>query len=168
MSAAIGSRRPPDGVVEKRRRLQPDADRGEPEISHQHAFASYADMLERAMRLLKPELQSLMLIENVGNLVCPALFDLGERAKVATFSVTEGEDKPLKYPHMFRAANVVILSKIDLLPHVRFDAARAIANALAVNPDLTVFQLSAYTGEGMAQWYGWLKHELASCVAAAA
>jgi hydrogenase nickel incorporation protein HypB len=121
-----------------------------------------ADMLERAMQMLQPELNSLLLIENVGNLVCPALFDLGERAKVVIISVTEGEDKPLKYPHMFAAAGVMILSKIDLLPHVRFDAGRAIANALTVNPDLKVFQLSAYSREGMAEWYGWLKAELAA------
>jgi hydrogenase nickel incorporation protein HypB len=103
----------------------------------------------------------------VGNLVCPALFDLGERAKVVIFSVTEGEDKPLKYPHMFGAAEVLLLSKIDLLPHVRFDEERAVANALAVNPRLTVFQLSAYTGQGLAEWYGWLKGELAMQAAVA-
>jgi hydrogenase nickel incorporation protein HypB len=121
-----------------------------------------ADMLERALAMLNPELNSLLLVENVGNLVCPALFDLGERAKVVIFSVTEGEDKPLKYPHMFRAAAVMILSKIDLLPHVRFDVARALANARTVNPQLTVLPLSAYSGEGMAQWYAWLKTELAA------
>lgn len=123
-----------------------------------------ADMLERALRALNPELASLLLIENVGNLVCPALFDLGERAKVVIFSVTEGEDKPLKYPHMFGAAEVLILSKIDLLPHVRFDAERAIANALTVNPRLVVFRVSTYTGEGMRDWYDWLKGELALCM----
>jgi hydrogenase nickel incorporation protein HypB len=120
-----------------------------------------ADMLERALAMLKPELNSLLLVENIGNLVCPALFDLGERAKVVIFSVTEGEDKPLKYPHMFRAAAVMILSKTDLLPHVRFDVERAVANARTVNPRLTVLPLSAYSGEGMAEWYGWLKTELA-------
>jgi hydrogenase nickel incorporation protein HypB len=119
-----------------------------------------AEMLERALRALNPESGSLLLIENVGNLVCPALFDLGERAKVVIFSVTEGEDKPLKYPHMFGAAEVLILSKIDLLPHVRFDPERAVANALTVNPRLAVFRVSAYTGEGMREWYDWLKDEL--------
>ena len=127
-----------------------------------------ADMLERAMKLLGPAPNSLMMIENVGNLVCPALFDLGERAKVVIFSVTEGEDKPLKYPHMFSAASVAILNKTDLLPHVRFDAARAIANAMTINPRLRVFQVSSYTGEGMAAWYGWLKIELAACMEQAA
>ena len=125
-----------------------------------------ADMLERAIKLLEPERNSLMLIENVGNLVCPALFDLGERAKVVIFSVTEGEDKPLKYPHMFSAATLVILSKIDLLPHLRFDARRAVDNALTVNPRLKVLEVSAYSGEGLPQWYEWLKSELALCVSA--
>jgi hydrogenase nickel incorporation protein HypB len=119
-----------------------------------------AEMLERALALLEPEERSLLLVENVGNLVCPALFDLGERAKVVIFSVTEGEDKPLKYPHMFGAAEVLLLSKIDLVPHIRFDVERAVANALKVNPRLRVFRVSSYTGEGMPQWYGWLKGEL--------
>lgn len=122
-----------------------------------------ADMLERALGALKPAPASLLMIENVGNLVCPALFDLGERAKVVIFSVTEGEDKPLKYPHMFGAAEVLVLSKTDLLPHIRFDMERAVANALAANPRLTVFRLSACTGEGLPQWYDWLKSELGAC-----
>jgi hydrogenase nickel incorporation protein HypB len=103
-----------------------------------------------------------VLIENVGNLVCPALFDLGERAKVAIFSVTEGEDKPLKYPHMFRAADLVILNKIDLLPHLDFDVARVVANARAVNPGVALLQLSARTGEGLDAWYEWLRREAAA------
>ena len=119
-----------------------------------------ADMLERALHTLEPDSESLLLIENVGNLVCPALFDLGERAKVVIFSVTEGEDKPLKYPHMFGAAEVLILSKLDLQPHVRFDADTAVENALAVNPHLKIFRVSAYSGEGMSEWYDWLKTEL--------
>lgn len=119
-----------------------------------------ADMLERALDVLKPASSSLLMIENVGNLVCPALFDLGEHAKVVIFSVTEGEDKPLKYPHMFAAAEVLLLSKTDLLPHIRFDVDRAVANALDVNPTLRVFRLSAFSGEGMPQWYDWLKSEL--------
>ena len=102
------------------------------------------------------------MIENVGNLVCPALFDLGERAKVVILSVTEGEDKPLKYPHMFRAAELVILSKIDLLPHVDFDVDRAVANARQVNPDITVLRVSARTGEGLDGWYAWLRREAAA------
>lgn len=121
-----------------------------------------ADMLERAMTLLNPEPGSLLMIENVGNLVCPALFDLGERAKVVIFSVTEGEDKPLKYPHMFGAAEVMLLSKIDLIPHLRFNLALAIENARTVNPDLKIFPVSAYSGEGLEVWYDWLRSELAA------
>ncbi len=91
-----------------------------------------ADMIARGLQELRPSAGSIVMIENVGNLVCPALFDLGERAKAVILSVTEGEDKPLKYPHMFRAANLMILNKIDLLPHVDFDLPRAIANAARV------------------------------------
>jgi hydrogenase nickel incorporation protein HypB len=127
-----------------------------------------ADMLQRALTVLNPPPASLLLIENVGNLVCPALFDLGEQAKVVIFSVTEGEDKPLKYPHIFAAAQLLLLSKIDLLPHVRFDLQRATANALRINPKLTVFGVSAYSGEGMATWYAWLKSETAARARAAA
>jgi hydrogenase nickel incorporation protein HypB len=121
-----------------------------------------ADMVARGVSELRPKAGSVLLIENVGNLVCPALFDLGERAKVVILSVTEGEDKPLKYPHMFRAADVMILNKVDLLPHVDFDVARAIGNARAVNPEITVFRLSAKTGEGLDAWYGWLRREAAT------
>jgi hydrogenase nickel incorporation protein HypB len=119
-----------------------------------------ADMVDRALRALKPATGSLVIIENVGNLVCPALFDLGERAKVAIFSVTEGEDKPLKYPHMFAAAELVILSKTDLLPHVDFDMALAAANARQVNPDVTVLEASARSGDGLGQWYDWLRAQM--------
>jgi hydrogenase nickel incorporation protein HypB len=118
-----------------------------------------ADMVMRALQQLKPSAGSVVMIENVGNLVCPALFDLGERSKVVIFSVTEGEDKPLKYPHMFRAAEIMILNKIDLLPHVDFDITRAVANAVHVNPDINIFQLSARTGEGLDAWYQWLRDE---------
>jgi len=121
-----------------------------------------ADMVARGVSELKPKVGSVLLIENVGNLVCPALFDLGERAKIAILSVTEGEDKPLKYPHMFRAADVVILNKIDLLPHVDFDVARAIEYALKVNPEITTYQVSARTGEGLDAWYDWLRREAAA------
>ena len=99
---------------------------------------------------------SLLFIENVGNLVCPALWDLGEAAKVVVLSVTEGEDKPLKYPDMFAAAELMVLNKIDLLPHLRFDVQRCITAARQVNPALQVIQLSATTGEGMDEWLDWL------------
>ena len=126
-----------------------------------------ADMLQRALAMLNPPPASLLLIENVGNLVCPALFDLGEHAKVVIFSVTEGEDKPVKYPHMFAAAQLLLLSKIDLLPHLRFDVERAVANALHINPQLQILPLSAYSGEGMEQWYAWLRNERAARALAA-
>jgi len=119
-----------------------------------------ADMVARGFSELKPAPDSVLFIENVGNLVCPALFDLGERAKVAILSVAEGEDKPLKYPHMFRAADMMILNKIDLLPHVDFDVARAAENARKVNPRITILQLSARTGEGLDAWHSWLRREL--------
>jgi hydrogenase nickel incorporation protein HypB len=99
---------------------------------------------------------SLLFIENVGNLVCPALWDLGEAAKVAILSVTEGEDKPLKYPDMFAAARLMVLNKTDLLPHLRFDVERCIAMARRVNPAIQVLQLSATTGEGLDAWLDWL------------
>ena len=118
-----------------------------------------ADMVARGLQELRPSAGSIVMIENVGNLVCPALFDLGERAKVVILSVTEGDDKPLKYPHMFRAADLMILNKIDLLPHVDFDVARAIANATRINPAITTLALSARTGEGLEAWYNWLRRE---------
>jgi hydrogenase nickel incorporation protein HypB len=118
-----------------------------------------ADMVARGLAELRPAPRSIVMIENVGNLVCPAMFDLGERAKVVILSVTEGEDKPLKYPHMFRAASLMLINKIDLLPHVEFDIDRVIANAAEVNPDMSVLRLSARTGEGMSSWYDWLRRE---------
>ena len=124
-----------------------------------------ADMLGRALDELKPPAHSVVMIENVGNLVCPALFDLGERAKVVILSVTEGEDKPIKYPHMFKAAELMLLNKIDLLPHLRFDVARCVAYAHEVNPSIRVLQVSAQTGEGMDAWYGWLKAQVPGRVA---
>jgi hydrogenase nickel incorporation protein HypB len=121
-----------------------------------------AEMVTRALSMLKPGPGAIVLIENVGNLVCPALFDLGERAKVVIFSVTEGEDKPLKYPHIFRAATIVILSKVDLVPHLEFSLAEAIANVQRVNPEAKILQLSSRTGEGAASWYNWLRTQLAA------
>jgi hydrogenase nickel incorporation protein HypB len=115
-----------------------------------------AAMVERGLQQLNPPLNSVVMIENVGNLVCPALFDLGELFKVVILSVTEGEDKPIKYPHMFRASQVMILTKIDLLPHVQFDVQRCIEYAQQVNPHIQVFQVSALTGSGLENWYEWL------------
>jgi hydrogenase nickel incorporation protein HypB len=116
-----------------------------------------AGMVSRALEQLDPPPHSWLMIENVGNLVCPALFDLGEQAKVVILSVTEGEDKPLKYPHMFRASRLMLLNKIDLLPHLRFDVERCIAYARQVNPAIEVLQVSAETGAGMEAWYAWLQ-----------
>jgi len=121
-----------------------------------------AAMVTRALSTLKPGLRSLVLIENVGNLVCPALFDLGERAKVVMFPVTDGEDKPLKYPHIFRAAGIVILSKIDLLPNLDFALSEAIDNVAKINPAAAVLQISARSGQGMTEWYDWLRNQFAA------
>ncbi|XKE46806.1 hydrogenase nickel incorporation protein HypB [Halomonas organivorans] len=118
-----------------------------------------ADMIAGALDRLAPPPGSLVMIENVGNLVCPALFDLGEAAKVAILSVTEGTDKPLKYPHLFRSARLMILNKIDLLPHVDFDVTSCIAFARRVNPDIEVIPLSATSGEGLDDWYAWLRRQ---------
>jgi hydrogenase nickel incorporation protein HypB len=121
-----------------------------------------AAMVSGALTRLAPQARSLLFIENVGNLVCPALFDLGERAKVLIASVTEGDDKPLKYPHMFRASRLLLLNKIDLLPHLRFDEERFVADARAVNPDLEIIRLSALQGDGLPAWYAWLARERAA------
>ncbi len=102
----------------------------------------------------------LLFVENVGNLVCPASWDLGERAKVVVFSVTEGEDKPLKYPKMFRMARYAVLNKIDLLPHVPFDVDQAVAYAREINPELQFLMTSALTGEGLDAWYDFLRAQL--------
>lgn len=117
-----------------------------------------AAMVGDALKALSPPQASIVFVENVGNLVCPAVWDLGEAAKVAILSVTEGEDKPLKYPDMFAASQLMILNKTDLLPHVKFDVARCIDLARRVNPAIEVIQLSATTGEGMDAWLHWLDH----------
>ena len=115
-----------------------------------------AAMIGRALAELAPPPGALLAIVNVGNLVCPALFDLGEHARVVVISVTEGDDKPEKYPHMFRAADVLVLNKVDLLPHVRFDVERCLARTHEINPHLRVFRTSATQGEGLATWCEWL------------
>jgi hydrogenase nickel incorporation protein HypB len=112
-----------------------------------------ADMVHRALHALNPEPDSLLLIENVGNLVCPALFDLGEHSKVVVISVTEGQDKPLKYPHMFAAAGLVIINKIDLVPYVTFDLETCFGYVQSVNPGVAVLPISATSGEGLDAWY---------------
>jgi hydrogenase nickel incorporation protein HypB len=150
-------------VIEGDQETSRDAERiretGAPAVQLNTGTGCHLDaaMIARGLDELRPAARGLVLIENVGNLVCPALFDLGERAKVAILSVTEGDDKPLKYPHMFRAAQLVLLNKIDLLPHVEFDIAAATARARQVNPEITVLCVSARTGEGMAAWYRWIE-----------
>lgn len=119
-----------------------------------------AQMVHDAVDRLGLDENSLLFIENVGNLVCPASFDLGERHKVAVLSVTEGEDKPLKYPHMFAASDIMILNKIDLLPYLHFDVEACIANAKRVNPNIQVIKVSATSGEGMDAWLAWLETQL--------
>lgn len=123
-----------------------------------------AAMIARGLQQLNPPLNSVVMIENVGNLVCPALFDLGEQAKVVILSVTEGEDKPIKYPHMFRASEIMILTKVDLLPYVQFDVEKCIEYARQVNPKIQVFQVSATTGIGLEGWYGWLSATVATAL----
>jgi hydrogenase nickel incorporation protein HypB len=115
-----------------------------------------ASMVGRALERLDPQEGAVLMIENVGNLVCPAAFDLGEAHKVVVLSVTEGEDKPLKYPDMFRAASLMLLNKIDLLPHLQFDLQRCLDYARRVNPDIAILSVSATTGKGMEEWLGWI------------
>ena len=118
-----------------------------------------ADMVHRAIHALDPEPESLLFIENVGNLVCPALFDLGEHSKVVVISVTEGQDKPLKYPHMFAAAGLVLINKIDLVPYVSFDLETCLGFARSVNPHVEALPISATTGAGMDAWYDWIRSQ---------
>ena len=119
-----------------------------------------SDMVNKALKELKPEENSVLFIENVGNLVCPALFKLGEDFRVVIISVTEGDDKPIKYPDMFASADLCIINKIDLLPYVDFDVEKAKEYALRVNHHLQFIELSARTGEGMEKWYEFLKTNL--------
>jgi len=114
-------------------------------------------MVGHALETLQPEEQSVLFIENVGNLVCPAAFDLGEAHKVAILSVTEGEDKPIKYPDMFHAADLMLLNKVDLLPYLQLDVEKCLEYARRVNPGIKVLQTSATSGEGMDTWYQWIK-----------
>lgn len=117
-----------------------------------------SDMVFDAVKELAPDDHSILMIENVGNLVCPSMFDLGERHRIVILSITEGEDKPLKYPDMFHSSDICLINKIDLLPHLNFDLDKLKQYALQVNPDLQFFEISATTGEGMQHWYDWLKN----------
>ena len=115
-----------------------------------------AHQVGHAIEHLAPDETSVLFIENVGNLVCPAAFDLGETFKVAILSITEGEDKPIKYPDMFHAADLLLLNKIDLLPYLDFDIDKCIEYAKKIKPDIQILQVSATTGEGMEDWYQWI------------
>ena len=115
-----------------------------------------AGMLRRGLAELDPPAGSLVFVENVGNLVCPALFDLGETSRVVVMSVTEGNDKPIKYPHMFRTADLVLINKTDLLPYVDFDPVRCADQVHGLNPAAEILPLSATRGDGLAEWFRWL------------
>jgi hydrogenase nickel incorporation protein HypB len=160
--------RVPVAVVEGDQQTSNDAERiratGVPAIQINTGKGCHLDghMVGHAIERLQPVDASLFLIENVGNLVCPAAFALGEHHKVAILSVTEGEDKPLKYPDMFAAADVLLLNKCDLLPYLEFDADLAEANARRVNPDLTIIRVSATTGDGLTVWLQWIESGLAT------
>ena len=120
-----------------------------------------AHMVLHAIQALKPEENSVLFIENVGNLVCPSMFDLGENQRVVIMSVTEGDDKPIKYPDMFHTSGACIINKTDLLPYVPFDMDQAVENAKKINPELQFFQVSCTTGDGLDKWYHWLKKRAA-------
>ena len=155
-------------VIEGDQQTSRDADRiratGAPAIQVNTGKGCHldADMVGRALARLDPADGGLLLIENVGNLVCPAAFDLGEAHKVAILSVTEGDDKPIKYPDMFHAADLLLINKIDLLPHVDFDVEAAIAFARRVRPDIEVMRVSAKTGAGFDAWLAWLERGTAA------
>lgn len=161
----------PISVIEGDQQTSNDADRiratGAPAIQINTGKGCHLDasMISTALARLAPPENSILMIENVGNLVCPAGFDLGEAHKVVVLSVTEGEDKPLKYPDMFRVASLMLLNKLDLLPYLRFDVEKCIANARRVNPDIHVMQLSATSGQGMNDWYAWLEARFNAAVA---
>jgi hydrogenase nickel incorporation protein HypB len=118
-----------------------------------------ADMVNRAVKKLAPSDNSLLFIENVGNLVCPSMFDLGESKRVVIISVTEGEDKPIKYPYMFQTSNLCVINKTDLLPYLDFDLEKMKEYALQVNHHIEFIEVSVKTGEGMDKWYKWLKDQ---------
>ncbi|HEX5117759.1 MAG TPA: hydrogenase nickel incorporation protein HypB [Pseudonocardiaceae bacterium] len=156
----------PVSVVEGDQETDVDADRiratGRPVVQVNTGTGCHLDatMVDSAVRTLAPVDRSVVFVENVGNLVCPALFDLGESARVVIMSVTEGADKPLKYPHMFRTADLVVLNKIDLLPYVDFDPTAFAAHLARVLPDPNVIPVSATRGDGMADWIQWIEQRI--------
>lgn len=162
----------PAAVIEGDQQTSNDADRiratGAPAIQINTGKGCHLDahMVGHALEKLPLDTGSVLFIENVGNLVCPAGFDLGESLRVVILSVTEGEDKPLKYPDIFASADLMILNKADLLPHVDFCVGAAVANARRVNPKIQVLQVSARTGEGLDGWLTWLQGAVAMQTAA--
>ncbi len=150
-------------VVEGDQQTTNDADRinatGAPVIQINTGSGCHLDalMVNNAVKKLEVSNNSILIIENVGNLVCPSMFDLGESHRIVVISVTEGEDKPLKYPGMFNSSDICIINKTDLLPHVDFSVEKLKENALKVNHHLQFFEISATTGEGMDKLFGWLK-----------
>lgn len=165
--------RVPVAVIEGDQQTSFDAERiratGAPALQINTGKGCHLDalMVGQALARLSPPGGSVLLIENVGNLVCPAAFDLGERAKVVVLSVTEGDDKPLKYPDMFAVASLMLINKTDLLPYVDFNLERAVEFALRVNPDLAVIPVSATTGAGFDVWLAWLADRVGEARAAA-
>jgi hydrogenase nickel incorporation protein HypB len=160
----------PIAVIEGDQQTAHDAERiratGAPAVQINTGKGCHLDahMVAHALDELALDPCGLLFIENVGNLICPAGFDLGEAHKVVVLSVTEGEDKPLKYPEMFAAADLMLLNKSDLLPHLDFDVSACLANALRINPDLQTLIVSARTGEGMAALYAWIESRVARLV----
>ena len=164
----------PIAVIEGDQQTDRDAERiratGAPAVQINTGKGCHLDahMVGHALDHLSPAPGGLLFIENVGNLVCPAAFDLGEAHKVVVLSVTEGEDKPLKYPDMFAASDLMLLTKVDLLPHLDFDVGACVAAALRVNPRIEILKISSKTGEGLAAFYGWIAAHAAATVEQAA
>ncbi len=152
-------------VIEGDQQTSNDADRiasaGAPVVQINTGKGCHLDseMIANAIKQLDPHDGSILFIENIGNLVCPAMFDLGEQKRVVIISVTEGEDKPLKYPDMFQSSQLCIINKIDLLPYLKFDIEALKDHARKVNPNMEFIELSCSSGEGLDQWYSWLKKE---------
>lgn len=164
----------PLAVIEGDQETSRDAERlrasGAPVVQINTGAGCHLDaaMVRRGLEALDPARGALVFVENVGNLVCPALFDLGEAARVVVASTPEGDDKPLKYPHAFRSSQLLLLNKVDLLPYVRFDAAACRERARAVQPELACLEVSATEGTGLEAWYAWLRARPAPTAAAPA
>jgi hydrogenase nickel incorporation protein HypB len=161
-TAAALRERAPLAVIEGDQQTSQDVERiraaGVPGIQINTGKGCHLDahMVARAIEALAPEDGGVLFIENVGNLVCPAAFDLGEAHKVVILSTTEGDDKPLKYPDMFAASDLMLVNKLDLLPHLEFDVDRCVAYARRVNPEIQALRVSATTGEGLEAWFDWI------------